>query len=107
MEHKFRDFIQLNPDPRKRFNLDLSKELDQKILEDAQRSVKELSKKCFKNCVSQGSWSSKLSKSETSCVEKCIDSNLGQFKQLYMHYTDTKSGDLSKIQSKNNEKIES
>lgn len=60
--------------------------MDQKMLEDVQKSVKEISKQCFGYCLETIDGSEGLSRKEEKCIRDCTKGKMLLFEQIYCHY---------------------
>ena len=59
--------LSFNPDPRKKYRLNLENEADVKMVEDVQKSIRVLTKICFQECLK----TPRLMRER--CLEGCID----------------------------------
>ena len=66
MKRRFEEHFEINPDQFRRYALDKNEEEDQKMVEDMQKTVRELARDCFALCYSTPGGT--FSRKERSCV---------------------------------------
>ena len=80
MKRRFEEHYEINPDQFKRYQLDKKDEEDLKMVEDMQKTVRELSKSCFSTCYKTPGRD--FSRKDRNCVSECVDKKLLRVKTI-------------------------